>query len=53
MAKYNVVFSRLYEVEAESEEEAKIWATIEFDADIEFGFAAANNDGFSAKVTKV
>jgi hypothetical protein len=53
MNKYNVVFSRLYEIEAENEEEAETWAITEFDADIEFGFASANNDGFSVKVTKV
>ena len=53
MNKYNVVFSRLYEIEAENEEEAETWATTEFDSDIEFGFAPANNDGFSVKITKV
>ena len=53
MNKYNVVFSRLYEIEAENEEEAETWAITEFDSDIEFGFASANNDGFSVKITKV
>ena len=53
MGKYEVTFSRVYEVEAADEEEAKNVAYMEFDVDIELGFAVACEDSFSAKIKKI
>ena len=53
MNKYNVVFSRLYEVEAENEEQAKERAIEDFGLDMECGFVTADNDDFSIEITSM
>lgn len=53
MKKFNVVFSRLYEVEAENELLARRKAVMDFDSDMELGFITSDNDDFSVKVSEV
>lgn len=51
--RYNVVFSRLYEIDADSEKEAIDKAVENFEEDMELGFITSDNDDFSIKVSEI
>lgn len=52
MKKYTVTLSRVYEILANNESDAKTEALSEFQADLEDGFIVANEDCFSTKIKK-
>ena len=47
------MFSRLYEINADSEKEAIDKAVENFEEDMELGFITSDNDDFSIKVSKI
>ena len=51
--RYNVVFSRLYWIEAKNEAEAIERAKEDFDLDMELGFITSDNDDFSITVSEI
>ncbi len=51
--RFEVTLSRVYEVIAFTEEQAKEKVYRELDGDIEFGFADASEDSFSCKIKEI